>query len=367
MLQWLDTIIGMVVVLLATSLIVMLLTQIISTFRNLRGDNLRKGLIILFENTNVDLKKHAEELSDKILRHELITDRWNIKTRKRDGLASSITPGELKNILEVLAKSDLVPDDLKQSINDSIDDIKAEIDLWFDSTMDRATQFFIMNTRVVTIFISLLVAFFLQLNAFDIFEQISTDKELRASLVASSQTFIQKSDDYFGSSGTTNLPEVYSSAILQLSQKEPNIEGLKDPPTFNSREEAKNWLQKQIKKENKIEDENELNRYLDLYNSAVNSKLNSSISTLKDTANSIRAEMDKTKFKLIPDPYYFPFEKDKISEFYPNKRKFWGILAMAGLLSLGAPFWFNVLKSLSSLRPIIAGKDDKRREEKASE
>jgi hypothetical protein len=35
-----------------------------------------------------------------------------------------------------------------------------------------------------------------------------------------------------------------------------------------------------------------------------------------------------------------------------------GQLATAGLLSLGAPFWFNALKSLSNLRPTIAAKQD---------
>ena len=33
---------------------------------------------------------------------------------------------------------------------------------------------------------------------------------------------------------------------------------------------------------------------------------------------------------------------------------FWGVGVTAGLLSLGAPFWFNALKTLSNLRPILA-------------
>jgi hypothetical protein len=35
-----------------------------------------------------------------------------------------------------------------------------------------------------------------------------------------------------------------------------------------------------------------------------------------------------------------------------------GVLATAGLLSLGAPFWFNALKTLTNLRPAIAAKQD---------
>jgi hypothetical protein len=35
---------------------------------------------------------------------------------------------------------------------------------------------------------------------------------------------------------------------------------------------------------------------------------------------------------------------------------FWGVLASAALLSMGAPFWFNALKTLGNLRPMLASK-----------
>jgi hypothetical protein len=38
-----------------------------------------------------------------------------------------------------------------------------------------------------------------------------------------------------------------------------------------------------------------------------------------------------------------------------------GVLLTAGLLSLGAPFWFNLLKSLSSLRSLVAKKEEEQR------
>jgi hypothetical protein len=37
-----------------------------------------------------------------------------------------------------------------------------------------------------------------------------------------------------------------------------------------------------------------------------------------------------------------------------------GILATVGLLALGAPFWFNLLKNLTSLRPALATLIEKR-------
>jgi hypothetical protein len=43
-----------------------------------------------------------------------------------------------------------------------------------------------------------------------------------------------------------------------------------------------------------------------------------------------------------------------------------GILLTTILLSLGAPFWFNALKNLVNLRPLLAGKDDAASAERAT-
>ena len=42
-----------------------------------------------------------------------------------------------------------------------------------------------------------------------------------------------------------------------------------------------------------------------------------------------------------------------------------GIIMSALLLSLGAPFWFNALRTLSSLRPILAGTADPSKSEES--
>jgi len=49
---------------------------------------------------------------------------------------------------------------------------------------------------------------------------------------------------------------------------------------------------------------------------------------------------------------------------YSRLGQFWshlfGLLLTAGLLTLGAPFWFNLLKNLTSLRPAVANLIEKR-------
>jgi len=42
----------------------------------------------------------------------------------------------------------------------------------------------------------------------------------------------------------------------------------------------------------------------------------------------------------------------------PSLAYIFGVLATAGLLSLGAPFWFNALKGMTNLRSVVAAKQD---------
>jgi hypothetical protein len=50
---------------------------------------------------------------------------------------------------------------------------------------------------------------------------------------------------------------------------------------------------------------------------------------------------------------------------WPSEKLWWinhlfGLALSAGLLTLGAPFWFNLLKNLTNLRPAVATLVEKR-------
>jgi hypothetical protein len=59
------------------------------------------------------------------------------------------------------------------------------------------------------------------------------------------------------------------------------------------------------------------------------------------------------QFHLVPDPYPHPF--------YTYSTPSWlhlvGVMISSLLLSLGAPFWFNILKTLTNLRPGLADRE----------
>lgn len=287
MLQWFDTFMGMVVVLLAVSLIVMIITQVVSTVLNLRGRNLRNGIKVLLENTDINLKEYADTISQKALSHPLISDTWSI--RREWNLATTVRPDELKNILYILAKSGTEP--WQKLLQEKLTDIKRSIDKWFDSSMDRVSQYFAMNIRFITVLFSIIIAFTLHLDAYSIFTQISGNPEIRAKLIVSSDALLKQAEAAIGTTGQVTKADI--------------------------------------------------------------DKLKEQVNSIKDVKNDIV----NAKLHLIPQPYPGFLE-------YRLNRHLLGVLAMAGLLSLGAPFWFNILKGMSSLRPVVAGKDEEERKQR---
>jgi hypothetical protein len=287
MLQWFDTFVGMVVVLLGLSLIVMIVTQVVSTILNLRGRNLKNGIKILVENADMNLKEYAETISQKALSHPLISDTWSI--RKEWNLATTVRPDELKNILDILAESGTQP--WREVLQQKLTDIQTSIDKWFDGSMDRASQYFAMNIRFITVLFSIVIAFSLHLDAYSLFSQISDNPEIRAKLMVSSDALLKQAEVGLGTTSPVTKADI--------------------------------------------------------------DKLKEQVNSIKDIKNDIL----NAKLQLIPQPYPGFLV-------YKFNRHFWGVLAMAGLLSLGAPFWFNILKRMSNLRPVLAGKDEEERKQR---
>jgi hypothetical protein len=360
MLQWLDTLIGLVVILLAASLIVMILTQIVTMLLSLRGYNLRNSISILLENLEPTLKDKAREISEKVLSHPLITDKWG--EFKRWGLATSIRKEELTDILDLLIKSEVITtkpeeddtntetEDWKVPLENSLSKLKPKINIWFDRLMNRTSQAFIRQTRIWTIIFSVILAFVFHLDLISMFEQISTDPELRATLVITSESILNKADNLIGS--TTTVPAVYVTAITELKKNDTSGESqkLSSPPSFNTREEGEEWIRIQLA--GSVHSDSLIVLYRDIIDTIMVNSLNE----MRNYARLIKSDLDQTGLKLVPQPYpgFLKYSFDK---------HFWGVLIMAAFLSLGAPFWFKALKTLSALRPILANKVDEEKKD----
>jgi len=70
----------------------------------------------------------------------------------------------------------------------------------------------------------------------------------------------------------------------------------------------------------------------------------------------LKEKIDSTGFELLPRGWFARWPAEKLWWF----NHLFGLALSAGLLTLGAPFWFNLLKNLTNLRPAVATLVEKR-------
>jgi hypothetical protein len=235
---------------------------------------------------------------------------------------------------------------------------------WFNSAQDRAQQWFAMHARIWTVTASVVLAFLLQLDTFRLITKLSSDPNERAKLIQFSQaTLQQKADEVF----TNNLSAstIYRQAIDRL-ETATNIAGLgtigkpQGGVNFHSQPEAESWLAQQVQagQANPAE-------ILTAYRKAVQDVAKENYNKAGAEFSSLNDAFAQTGVQLMANPYppvftsgwklwSWPWEWRWSGVWSWPASHLFGILTSAALLSLGAPFWFNTLKSLANLRPLLA-------------
>ena len=413
MLKQLDTLIGFAVVMLVVSLLLTIVTQMVSAFLGLRGKNLADALEVMLSKIAPDIPNATiGDLVHEVLTHPVISDsamsmatsRWDrvpgLKwLRQRWRMASAIRPDELYEILKQVRQDapsaleacdtaepallslehaaakiiqqleETTPAGTKAAIaavtskietivgNDvsqakeliqryatATDAAFVNLEKWFNSAQDRAQQWFTLHTRWITISGAFVAAFVLQLDTIDLLKRISTDADLRTKLVAASATIQQQADKVLKDDQRTVIDKALHQAVIaKLASNYSLPAGLGDHGDFAAIDEAKNWLSEKLAtNSNKAE-------IIAEYERAVNTaKLDAYLATMDKLVGA-------TGLNLLPSPY----PSINKGEWSWPKRRLLGILISAALLSLGAPFWYNALKSLTNLRPTLANAVEK--------
>ena len=416
MIGQLDTFIAFAVVILGVSLLITVLNQAVVAVLSMRGANLRWGIQTLLEHIDSNLAPHATEISEAVLRHPLISDSTWSKERawpligwfvSRWKLASTIRREELKEILEKLstatpaapwqaqlqkalasnrtgaearlAAATAALNALSPAVHAQIDSVAphvkhqfkkaaGDLDLWFDSVMDRVSQRFAANLRLWTVVWAVVVAFVLHLDSSRLLRQIQGDPQLRARLVASTESMTRHAERVLDAA----VPNATGAALKRLHSESPDLK-LKSPPDATSRAAARDWItQQKLSPERQAE----LEARLDIL---IRDETKEVLGDLRKTADGIEATLQAAGLQIVPDyskhrsrtgwPDWWPFTEADSTATPPVEAgwndHFFGVLFSAMLLSLGAPFWFNVLKSAATLRPVLANKEEGERQQRS--
>jgi hypothetical protein len=268
---------------------------------------------------------------------------------------------------------------------------------WFDHVMDRASQRFTSQARLVTVALSCIFVFAAHFDSVRLFQAMSQGAELRAQLAASAEAIGKQAEklSHSNEGAHTVVPDVYRKAMASVLRTvaavpEPQKElskpksrrashtltpasrnsqestgnslsmaiiedkvtaeaktkatnSLEAVPEFASREDAESWLRTTLDGSPTIEG------LAAAYRQEVNAELVSDSDKLIDESASLKSELAHSEFKLFPDGRGWA------------QSSVVGLLITVAFLSLGAAFWYNTLKSLASLRPQLAFRQDRER------
>lgn len=327
MLKSLDILIGIATVMLLFSMVVTVVTQAVTGFLNLRGAQLRKGLIDLLTHLDPAITQTiAKSISTAVLKHSLIADsagrlgtvihRDELTTLLMD-IASGNPPtiqGDAKNVLAAALKNNGVADpqaaldsvrSIAMSLEESYPDLAThvrttaailqgaeskfvgKINAWFDQTMDRTIQRFTFHTRYIAFAGALVVAFGTQLDAVALLNRLSLDDSFRSASTKAAETAMIRFQVANGDATGQNKPD------------------------------------------------------------------------LKQATDGYYTVLSSAGVIVMP---FGSGWRDQLT-----RQKVPGILFSALLLSLGAPFWYNALKNLLKLRSSLAANDDQQRQDRQTD
>ena len=364
MLKTIDVLIGLVVVILALSMAVTVVTQALTSIVNSRGKHLKRGLQDLLQQLDPALTATiSDTIATKILTHPLVSGSNSPMGGPRLGnvihreeftkLLIALAGGEGSDTLDATARQTLADALGRNGVTDpgktlavvrsfamdlertspalantarqnlafltaAPSDLVAKINSWFDQTMDRTSQRFTASTRAITFAGAFIIAFGLQVDTPSLANRLSMDDKMR-------DAFVQQAIDM----NKAHADAEAKLAAAAKAKEEADAKAKADaqaggtpapPPPAPTDSEGK-----------KVPDE--------------------------------KVEADYRAFLADNGIIHLPSSKGYWGGF-TNLSAVFGMLVTTLLLSLGAPFWYSMLAQLLQLRSVLAFKDDKQRSER---
>jgi hypothetical protein len=217
---------------------------------------------------------------------------------------------------------------------------------WTCTSQERAQQWLTMHTRILTIVFAAAAAVALQLDAVEIFKTVSSNKAVRDKLVAQAGAVTAQADKIVHDSKSV-LQKAFDTWPDRTDPSvQPAIASVAVEPS-DTREKFVNRVGNAIASAN----DKEKNKHLSSLNDTIDKV---AFDTLKQQAGEyagVRADLDRTGFEIFPQKGWRWGEK--WSDGWTRRHRA-GVLFSIGLLSLGAPFWYSILKNLVNLRSQVA-------------
>lgn len=346
--QILTVVVGIIFVLLLLSLLATTLMELISSFFSLRGRNLLKGLRNMLASDDEHETILTEFQQNSLYKH--LTQQYG---RQVSGPPSYISAETFQSILfdvilkgapyeELPQKINQLPDkDLKNVLQQLLRESDGNLDLfrletqnWYNNVMDRASGWYKRNTQKILVLMGLGIAVLFNADTVTMFERLSVDEGLRNQVYTSAVNLVnnQTAGEQAANTSTTYYPQGTAQGqqtsgpsydYVPANPVDTVIEG-RSYRLLSERVEPNQFISGQTGPDGRI------NR-----------------DTLLQELRLIREDLVD-----ISSPLGLGWDEVDIRQmgFYDLFTKLLGFILTALAISLGAPFWFDLLRKLVNIR-----------------
>ncbi len=229
----------------------------------------------------------------------------------------------------------------------AIDTAYRQFQYWFEIGQERAGQWFTMHTRICTIFLAFIFAFWLQLDTIEIFKLVSTNRVVRDKLVAQASAVTSQAEKIIGDGNKIlqDALDAWRDAITDANIKQAVLE-VKVAPS-----DSRGTLRQNVEKALDRAQIASKDALLVAFDKAVDDTAQKKLDDGAKDYSALKRSLNNTGFDLFINSNLGRWGHGWCVDFWPHSS---GMLFSAALLSLGAPFWYNSLKGLTSLRSTVA-------------
>ncbi|MFT7120843.1 MAG: hypothetical protein ACJAZ9_001020 [Neolewinella sp.] len=353
--QILTIVIGIIFVLLLLSLLATTIMELLSSILGLRGRNLTKALRNMLASSDPN-----ETLVDDFQRNSLyrhLTQQYGSRTKSvaapsymsaetfQSILLDIILKGDDMSNLE--ARLDSLPDEdlrnvLKQLLRESggqTDLFRLEVQNWYNNVMDRAAGWYKRYTQKILLFMGMGIAVLFNADTVALYDRLSNDPETLNQLAMAAEQYVQARD--YARTTTVDVPG-QRTAPTQVQGPAPAA----DDPSFGNRAPTDPFdtAATATPYAPAATQQPAPATYLYTGEEGENRDFRESLEDLKSLLNNEIAEIRR--------PLGLGWEGVELSKLglYEMATKFLGFVLTALAISMGAPFWFDLLKKLVNIR-----------------
>ncbi|MEZ5402118.1 MAG: hypothetical protein R2729_20765 [Bryobacteraceae bacterium] len=255
-------------------------------------------------------------------------------------------------------------------------DLTGRVFCWYDNSMQRVTEFFSIEAKAITSLVALAVCFAIQLDSIALLRELSEDDKFRSALATKAEFAKKVYEDVAKLPGVEDTDEKRKEAEVAIQE---SVEALRDPAAAVIREA---WVWDEVA-------HLRVERFEGITGPSV----------LEVDARKVDIDVDRLCAERLPDCLAEAIKSSAAPvTVYTDAKGLWvvalsaqarllrltsggrefgiptrswdsrglahrfpGVLLSWVLVSLGAPFWYDLLKKLLGLRSILQSRDDEDR------